>query len=83
MGETFTNCNVLQKEVIGNEIDTLLIPETKLDNTFFLNQFIVDGFRFYRTELGRGLMLFDRKDIPTRLLPTPSGNREYLCQKLV
>ena len=81
MGETFTNCNVLQKEVIAIKIDTLLIPETKLDNTF--HQFIVDGFRFYRTELGRGLMLFDRKDIPTRLLPNPSGNREYLCQKLV
>ena len=33
---------------------------------------------FYRTELGRGLMLFDRKDIPSRLLPNPSGNIENI-----
>ena len=32
------------KEVVGNKIDVLLISETKLDDTFPLNQFILEGF---------------------------------------
>ena len=32
------------KEVIGNKIDILLISETKLDDTFSLSQFILEGF---------------------------------------
>ena len=42
------------KEVVGNKIDVLLISETKLDDTFPLNQFILEGFtppyRIDRTE---------------------------------
>ena len=69
------------KEVIGNKIDILLISETKLDDTFPLSQFILEGFtppyRLNRTEHGGGLMLFIREDnIPSKLLPnvSPSGN---------
>ena len=54
------------KEVVGNKIDILLISETKLDNTFPLNQFLLEGFtppcRLYRTMQGGGLMLFVRED---------------------
>ena len=32
------------KEVIGNKIDNLLIPEIKLDETFPLNHFVLEGF---------------------------------------
>ena len=32
------------KEVVVNKIDILVISETKLDNTFSLNQFILEGF---------------------------------------
>ena len=32
------------KEVIRNKIDILLISETKLDDTFLLSQFILEGF---------------------------------------
>ena len=50
------------KEVVGNKINILLISETKLDDTFSLNQFILEGFtrphRLDRTTHGRGLMFF-------------------------
>ena len=68
------------KEVVGNKTDILLISETKLDNTFPLNQFILEVFtplhRLNRTTHGGGLMLFFRGDIPSKLLPNtnPSGN---------
>ena len=68
------------KEVIGNKIDSLLISETKLDNTFPWSQFILEGFtppyRLDRTEHGGGLMLFIRENMPSKLLPNvnPSGN---------
>ena len=47
--------------------------ETKLDDTFPLIQFILEGFpptyRLDKTEHGGGLMLFVREDIPSKLLP--------------
>ena len=47
-------------EIIGNKIDILLISETKLDDTFPLSQFILEGFtppyRFNRTEHGEDLI---------------------------
>ena len=59
------------KEVVGNKIDVLLISETKLDDTFPLNQFILEGFtppyRTDRTAHGGGLTLFVREDIPSKL----------------
>ena len=62
------------KEVVGNKIDTLLISEIKLDYTFSLNQFILEGFtppyRLNRTTYGGGLMLFVREDTPSKLLPS-------------
>ena len=36
------NKSEMLKEVVGNKIDVLLISETKLDNTFPLNQFILE-----------------------------------------
>ena len=60
------------QEVIGNNIDVLLISETKLDASFPSSQFILDGFTpLYRldiTQHGGGIMLFIRKDIPSKLL---------------
>ena len=72
------------KEVIGNKIDILLISETKLDDTFSLSEFILEGFtppyRLDKKEHGGGLMLFVREDIPSKLLPyvNPSGNIENI-----
>ena len=54
------------KEVIGNNINVLLISETKLDASFPSSQFILDGFtsphRLYRTQHG------EREVIPSKLL---------------
>ena len=72
------------KEAVGNKIDILLIPETKLDDTFPLNQFILEEFtppyRLDRTTHGGGLMLFVGEDIRSKLLPNinPSGNIENI-----
>ena len=72
------------KEVIGNKTDILLISETKLDDTFHLSQFILEGFtpqyRLDRKEHGGDLMLFIIEDIPSKLLPNvnPSGNIENI-----
>ena len=72
------------EEVIHNKIDILLISEIKLDDTFPLSQFILEGFtppyRLDRTELGGGLMLFIREDIASKLLPNvnASGNIENI-----
>ena len=73
------------REVRGNKINFLLISETKLDDTFPLSQFILEGFtppyRLDRKEHGWGLMLFIREEILSKLLPNVnlSRNREYLC----
>ena len=60
------------KEVVVNEIDILLISKTNLDNTFTLNQFILQEFtpphRLDRTTHCGGLMLFVRENIPSKLL---------------
>ena len=56
------------QEVIGNNIDVLLISETKLDASFPSSQFILDGFtppyRLDRTQHGGDMMLFIREGIP-------------------
>ena len=58
----------------------LLISETKLGDSFPLSQFVLEEFtppyRRDRMEHGGGLMLFIRKDIPSKLLPdiNPSRN---------
>ena len=58
--------------LIANEIDVLLLSETKLDETFPLEQFLISGFakplRLDRNSKGGGIMLFIRDNIPFRLL---------------
>ena len=72
------------KEVVGDKIDILLISETKLDNTFPLNQFILEGFtppyRLDRVTHGGGLTPFVRDDLLSKLLPNInlSGNIENI-----
>ena len=65
------------KHIISGSVDILLISETKIDSSFPSKQFILDGYslpyRFDRTEngdKGGGLLLFVRKDIPSKALKT-------------
>ena len=50
------------KEIITNKVDILLISETKLDSSFSLNQFHIDGFtityRLDRNQADGGIMVY-------------------------
>ena len=57
---------------IGNNIDVLVPPETKLDDSFPTSQFIMEGFtkpyRMDRNRNGGGIMIYVRDDIPSKQL---------------
>ena len=61
----------LSHQVPGN-IDILMISETKLDESFPPGQFLLDGYSVPfcsdRDGNGGGILLFIRKDIPSKLL---------------
>ena len=61
---------------IKDTADVLLISETKIDGSFLIANFLVDGFskpyRIHRNSSGNGIMLFTREDIPTNLLKVES-----------
>ena len=58
------------KDLIGNIIDEFLISETKLNDSFPLGQFMIDGynvsFRIDRNDRGGGLLLYFREHIPCK-----------------
>ena len=60
------------REVIGKNIDILTIQETKLDSSFPIGQFLIEGYsepyRLDRNRNGGGVMIYVREDIPSRLL---------------
>ena len=61
----------LTHQVKGN-IDILMISETKLDESFPVGQFLMDGYsvpyRLDRDGNGGGILLYIREDIPSKLL---------------
>ena len=61
----------LASQVINN-VDVLLVSETKLDDSFPTAQFLLDGFskpyRLDRCSNGGGLLLYIKDDISSRLL---------------
>ena len=63
----------LAQKITGN-IDILMISEIKLVNSFPEGQFLIEGYskpyRIDRNRHGRGIMLYVRPDIPSKLLPT-------------
>ena len=65
------------KFIIGNNIDILLISETKLDDSFPSAQFLIKGFsapyRFDRNSKGGGLLFYISEYIPSKIL-TYSSN---------
>ena len=60
------------KKMIQDNIDILLVSETKLDDTFPIGQIYIDGYatpyRFDRTSHGGGILLYIREDIPSKIL---------------
>ena len=55
---------------INNNLDILMISETKIDDTFPDSQFLIKGFsvpyRLDRTAKGGGILLYIREDIPSK-----------------
>ena len=60
-------------QVKGN-IDVLMVSEAKIDDSFPVDNFVIDGFstpyRSDRDSNGGGIMLYVREDIPSSLLAT-------------
>ena len=70
------NINSIRKifilaEIIVKAFDLFLISESKLDNTFPMNQFHIFGFKVFRRDrnrFGGGLILYINENIPCRSL---------------
>ena len=60
--------------IVNNEIDILMVSETKLDDTFPTSQFLMQGyltpFRKDRTTKGDGMLLYVREDVPCKIIKT-------------
>ena len=59
------------KEQIWDNIDILMISETKIDASFPMGQFLLNGcsthFRLVHNAHGGGILLYLREDIPSKL----------------
>ena len=62
----------LFSEQIKGTIDVLKISETKIDDSFPIGQFLIEGFRapyrLDRNSKGRGILFYVREDIPSSLI---------------
>ena len=69
-------------DIINGSIDILIVSETKLDDSFPLSQFYIDGyskpFRMDRNRNGGGLIAFVREDIPCKRLNTINDDIEAI-----
>ena len=73
--------------LIKNNVDILMISETKLDESFPDGQFTVKGyskpFRLDRNKNGGGIMLYVREDIPARLISVEKSPIEAIFIELI
>ena len=62
------------KVLIVNDIDILVVIETKIDSSFSNAQFRIDGFsaasRRNRNRFGGGVLIYVREEIPCKQLTT-------------
>ena len=69
---SLTNKFEILNETITSKVDILLISKTKLDSSFPLNQFYINGFTtpcgLDRDQNVGGIMLYIREDIPSTSL---------------
>ena len=60
--------------IVNNEVDILMVSETKLDDLFPTSQFLMQGystpFRKGWISTGGGLLLYVREDIPYKIIKT-------------
>ena len=73
--------------MVKDNIDILMVSETKLDSSFPQAQFRIEGyappFRYDRNSHGGGILLFIREDIPTKVISiTPLKDFEGIFVEL-
>ena len=65
-------------DIVKDNIDILMISESKLDDSFPDSQFLIEGFgkpfRLDRNRNGGGIMLFIWSDIPAKVI-----KKKFLC----
>ena len=66
---------------VGNNLDILMVSETKIDGTFPESQFLMEGFstpyRLDRTAKGGGMLLYIRQDIPSKKIKKITVNESF------
>ena len=74
--------DVLQ-EIIKDNLDLLMVSETKIDDTFPTEQFMIEGYskpvRLDRTRHGGGLMILVRDDLPCHELNSHNLPSDVEC----
>ena len=69
---------------VKGSIDILMMSETKLDESFPIGQFLMDGYRdpfpLDRNENGGGILLYVREDIPFKLLSFSSNIEGFFVE---
>ena len=78
----------MSKSIIYNEYtDIFMLAESKLDDSFPLGQFLIDGFyapfRFDCDKSVGGIMLYIRKDIPDRVLSHKFPSAESFFAEII
>ena len=72
-------------EFIRGKVDTLIVSEIKIDESFPLNQFKINGFnapfRLDRNSNGAGIMLFVREDRLAKLIASEGFYLEVTLTK--
>ena len=62
---------LFSQQIIGN-VDVLMISETKIDDSFPVGQFLIEGlctpYRLDRNSKGGGILLYAREGIPSNLI---------------
>ena len=62
-------------------IDILILTETKLDETFLISQFLMNGLskscRFDRNKYGGGVMIYIQDTIPSKILGKQRLLKQY------
>ena len=68
--------------IVKNNVDILMISETKLDDSFPTAQLLLHAFsapyRFDRNSKSSGILLYIEEDIPSRLLNSKSKTIETI-----
>lgn len=67
------------KQLVNGKIDILVITESKIDSSFPLQQFRIEGYSQYRVDRnseGGGVVVYIREDLPSRKLNIPCDEIE-------